>query len=609
MNASLRALALGVALAAPAIARAQQAPDPNEPGVTLDVSPSEIPASGPVTISGLGYPQPGTPVMVTVISPSGARSALTAQPDKTGHYAVIFRRTGENGTYKVSAQEGAKGAAVHAEFTVKTYLVDVDDAVADNASLLEESGAVVKDAKKKIDNVPESPARTQLEEKLAALDDQVAQLPAQSKKLAQMVQPYRSMVASRPDVEPVLQGFFDHLARLDAESKAAKDAAARQIAQSASAVARCDAIDHATTALRALPDMIGIAKKPWQFAVAFMTNMAKSELPSSAGAGADAVGKLAAGLPTAAGKPTESLAENEIEIGSETEIADRLVEHIPEDVRSTPAYKFAVSETKKFVPSAVEGSKGPLDMLDKATTLAGDVIAYANDQLFAKYCEKFEGPFSATMVAHFYSKPNAQGHMVEWWGYSTEIHGTLVLRYPKEAAGTAVALSGQLEGGATRFAYREDVFDKDLYGSMAKGGRVWLLDVAPAAADNAAGGMANQLTSPTSFLIPVKGQFANGKISIDFGDATTDFNTTYTRAHTLYMVVAPTTLGLPVFGHFSLPYVGAQFILHHIARGDYTVLQAGKSMVIERTDRKEFPGKGNLASYSITLKACNPGCR
>ncbi|MGH7626678.1 MAG: hypothetical protein ACREOJ_15355 [Gemmatimonadaceae bacterium] len=614
MDRAIRCATIMALLAAPVtmLAQSAPAPDPGEPGVTLTVSPPENPAHAPITISGLGYPQAGTPVLITVVSPSGAHSSLNATPDKTGHYSTTFTGTGETGTYKVSAQEGAKGAAVRAEFTIKTYLVDIDDDIADNEAFLEETGAVVKDAKKKVASVPESPARTQTEQKLDALDDQITGLQAQSKKLAQVLQPYRSMVSARPDVEPVLQGFFDHLAKLDADSKAAREAAARQIAQSASQIGRCDAIDHATEALKAVPEMLTIAEKPWQFAAAYMTNLAKSELPTSAGPTATATGQLAGNLPGAAGKPTESLAENELEMGSETGIAEKLVEHIPEQFRATPQYRFVVTETKKFVPSAVEGSRTIGDMVKKASSLAMDVTGFVAGQtlgqLFARYCQKFQGGFHATMVAHFYSTPNAQGHQVEWWGYSTEIHGTLVLRYPKEAAGTAVALTGELQGGATRFGYRENVFSTDLYGAMIKGGKVWLVDAAPAAGDIGSGGLVNAMLSPTSFVIPVTGQFANGKVSIDFNGASTDFNTEYTRSHTLYMVVAPTTLNLPVFGHFSLPYVGAEFILHHIARGDYSVQQAGNVMVIERTRKTEFPGKGNLATYSITLKACNPGC-
>jgi hypothetical protein len=337
--------------------------------------------------------------------------------------------------------------------------------------------------------------------------------------------------------------------------------------------------------------------------------MAKSEVPASASTDVGAIGKLAKDLPKAVSKPTESLAENEIELGSETEIAEKIVSHIPASLRSTPGYKFVVAETKKFVPSVVDGSKNALDMFDKATKLAGDVAAYANDQLFAKHCQKFQGKFTATMTAHFYSKnTDKDGLHIEWWTFSTAIEGLLTLRYPKGAEGKAVALSGEYEGGATRFTYKEDVFNSGLFGVMAKGGKVQVLDVPPAATDNASGGMVNAMTSPTSFYVTVTGQMTDGTVTLTLGDARTDFNDTYTRAHTVYVIVAPTTLGIPIVGHFSLPYMNAHFILDHIGKGDFPVQQSGEAMSISRQQNKTLPGPGNQAEYTIDLKACNPAC-
>ena len=590
------------------LAASARAQSPDEPSVTLTVTPADIPVNGHITIAGLGYPQPGASISVTVTPPSGPPTTVTATPDKTGRYSTTYARTPIDGTYKVSAQTGAKSTPATGAFTVHTYLIDIDEDVADNKAFLAEMADFVTTVKKAITDIPDSPARTEMEAKLDALDEETKQLPAQSAHLASALADYKNMVSQDPDAAAVLQPAFDHLAELDAQSNASKKTMEAEIQQSEKNLQACDAIDHATEALKAVHEMIGILKKPFQFALSFMTNMAKSEAPAAAGPGISAGGKLASGLVKAAGSPTESLAENELEEGSESEIAEKLADHIPESVRTTPAYKFVVSESKKYLPSIVDGTTGPLGMFDKATKLAGDVAAYANEQLFAKYCEKFEGHFTATMLAHFYSKVNAQGVFVEWWTYSTTIEGTLTLRYPKGESGKAVALSGQFEGGATRFTYKEDVFNSGLFGSMAKGGVVHLLDIPPAATDNASGGMVNSLASPTGFFIPVTGQFADGKITLVLGDARTDFNDSYTRAHTVYVVIAPSTLMLPVEGHFSLPYTNAHFILDHIAKGDYPVTQSGSAMWIEKTNERNLPANQNDAVYSIDLKACNPGC-
>jgi len=599
---------LAHAMLVQAIGAQAPAPDPKEPALTLLLSSTEIPTGGRVTISGLAYPQPGVQVIVTVTPPAGGPSVLLVTPNSDGRYSTTYGLTHNTGTYAVSAQAGAKTAPAKSSFTVQSYPIDVDEDVADNKDLLAQPEKLVTAIRSEVAGVPDSPAKTEMEAKLDELEAAARPLAEQSPHLAAALAPFKSMVAENPDASVVLQPMFDHLAALDAKAKKSDEEIKQEVAESQKGSQTCDAIDHATQALKSVPEMIAIAKKPWQFAVALATSMAKSELPESAGPGAQAVGNLAKNLPKAAGKPTESLAENELEIGSENEIAEKLVEHIPESVRATPGYKFVVQETKKFVPSIVDGTKGPLDMLDKATSLAGAVVAYANEQLFAKYCEKFQGGFKATMLAHFYSKPTATGSIAEWWTYSIAIEGKLVLRYPKSAQGTSVALSGQLEGGATHFGYKEDVFNSDLYGSITKGGIVRTKDVAPAATDNAEGGMVNALTSPTSFYIPVTGTFANDKVTISIGNARTDFNDTYTRAHTFYVVIAPTTLMLPVLGHFTLPYKNAEWIANAVVKGDYTVTQAGQTMVIQKKAGVDKPANQNDAVYTIDMKACNPGC-
>ena len=577
-----------------------QAPDTSDASMTLSVSPQELAKNGTVAITGLAYPQPGVRISMTVTPPSG----------------TAFVKTGAEGEYKVSVQAGAKGAPAHASFTVRSYLVDIDEDVADNKAFLEASASFVSALKKGVDNMPDSPARTDMESKLSSLDEETKKLPDQSAKLAQALAHVKQMMTERPDAAPALQPFFDHLAQLDERAKQERVEIDKQIAESEKTLAVCDAIDHATTGIKAVPQMIAIAKRPFDFAVAFFTNMAASVAPPGAGGMIAAGGKLTSGLPKAAGKPKEALAEGEIELGSETEVAERLVDRIPESVRNTPAYKFVVAESKSFLPSVVDGlgeSNGSLHLFNIVTKLAGDIAAYANEQLFAQYCEKFEGSFTAAMEAHFFAKPQPDGRTPEWWSYTTTIAGKMVLRYPKTAAGKAVALSGQIEGGATRFTYRENVFDGDLFGKMMKGGVVERVDIPPAATDDASGGMVNAMTSPTAFYIPVTGQFANGTITLVLGDARSDFNPTYTKAHTAYVVTAPSTVMLPVMGHFTLPYKDAHWIVYSAM--DFkdgapvlSVASGAKAMKVDRTFDTQHPGAQNMGHYTMHLTLCNPAC-
>jgi hypothetical protein len=597
-------------------ALAAQTPDTSDASATVSVTPQAIPINGTVTVSGLAYPMAGATISMTVTSPSGATTTTDLTPNASGRYTSTFSKTSAEGDYRVSVQAGAKGVPTRAAFAVRAYSLDIDADVADNKAFLEATTSFVAAVKKGVDNMPDSPARTGMEEKLAPLEAQTAKLPEQSAKLAQALANVKTMMTGQPDAAPALQPLLDHLAHLDEQAKADRKDIDKQIAESEKSLAACDAIDHATQALKAVPQMISIAQRPFEFAVALFTSMAASAAPPGAEGSVAAGGTMAARLPKAAGQSTESLAESEIELGSESEIAERLVDRIPESVRSTPGYKFVVAESKRFLPTIVDGlgeRNGSLHLFNQVTQLAGDIVAYANDQLFAQYCEKFEGPFTAIMEAHFYSKPQPDGRIPEWWSYTTTIAGTMVLRYPKSAAGKAVALSGQIEGGARRFTYKEDVFNSDLYGKMVKGGKVYVIDVPPPATDNASGGMVNSLTSPTAFYIPITGEYANGRITLTLGDARTDFNPTYTKAHTVYGVAAPSTLMLPVYGHFSLPYKDAHWIVYSAM--DFkngapvlTVSSGAHSMKVDRTFDTRHPGAQNLGHYTMHLTLCNPGC-
>ena len=109
------------------------------------------------------------------------------------------------------------------------------------------------------------------------------------------------------------------------------------------------------------------------------------------------------------------------------------------------------------------------------------------------------------------------------------------------------------------------------------------------------------------------GQFADGAISLTLGDARTDFNPTYTKAHTVYGVAAPSTLMLPVYGHFSLPYKNAHWIVYSAM--DFkngapvlTVSSGAHQLKLDHTVDTRHPGPQNLGHYTMHLTLCNPGC-
>ena len=231
-------------------AGAAQTPDTSDASATLSVAPQAIPMNGTVTVSGLGSPMAGARLSMTVTSPSGAATTMDLVPNASGRYTSTFSRTFAEGTYTVSVQAGGKGVPTRASFIVRSYTLDIDEDVADNKAFLEATTSFVAAVKKGVDNMPDSPARTGMEEKLAPFETETAKLPEQSAKLARALTDVKTMMTEHPDAAPALQPLFDHLAHLDEQAKVDRKDIDKQIAESENSLAACDAIDHATQALK-----------------------------------------------------------------------------------------------------------------------------------------------------------------------------------------------------------------------------------------------------------------------------------------------------------------------------------------------------------------------
>ena len=624
----MRASTIVLAIATLASGAHAQAPNTDGPATTLTVSPTDIPTNGRVTFTGLAFPEGNAQVQLTVTAPGASPVALVTSPDANGHYSLQFGGTAKEGTYQVTAQLGTKGPAAKASFTAKTYLIDIDEDVAENKALLGKDSALVKAIRKAVDDVPESPAKEDMSKKLDELEQVTDKSPAQSAKLADALQHFKTLVQNHPETIPFIQPVFDHLSDLGDDEKKTSEQIDAEIEGSKQGGSNCDRIDEMTQSLKSVPDAFNAALGPLDFVLGFVKATAVAALPDSmqaTGKAAVDAADLAKSLNDArkgedatkawekvmiAGKT--SFAKNEIETGLQTDYGEKLANSVPASMRQSAGYKLAVNEIKKFAPQIIAGNADPKALFKRAVQLAGDALAFGSDQLFLKYCQRFEGKFTATMTAHFYTQGNgADGMPVEWWTYSTALKGKMTLRYPKEAEGRAVQLTGQFEGGATKFTYKEDVFNSIIFGRMVKGGVVHKIDVAPLATDNGEGGAITSLTSPTSFYVPVSGQLVGNTITLTLEPARTDFNETFTQAHTVYAVAAPTTLGLPVWGHFTLPYTNAHFILDHILANSNNTLEvkrSGDKMVIDRNSNKTLPGNGNSATYTLDLKMCNPDC-
>ena len=203
--------ALGAATAlGAASARAQ---DTSGPGVTLSISPATVSAQGAVAVSGVGYAQQGTAVLVTVTPPGAAALSLQAMPDASGHYMLSFAQTAVSGTYQVSARLGTKSPAAQAKFSVRTPAQASTDLGTHEQALISDIASYTGQVVQAVTQMPDSPARTAVMQKLAPVQAKLGALQQSGSYLSHALALFASLQALHPDTAAVLQPMY---AKLDA---------------------------------------------------------------------------------------------------------------------------------------------------------------------------------------------------------------------------------------------------------------------------------------------------------------------------------------------------------------------------------------------------------
>jgi hypothetical protein len=252
--------------------------------------------------------------------------------------------------------------------------------------------------------------------------------------------------------------------------------------------------------------------------------------------------------------------------------------------------------------------------------MAFDLAQYAASRVFERYCSVFQGPIAGTMAAEAFDRGTL------WWKYRTEIQGELVLRYPKDAAGDVIALTGEFLGNATSFRSWDQavlvLFPKLAMGTVFKTIRLepFALGASKALADGKGG--FNPLTStiekggvivrnyltPAFFKVPVRGELRGTTLRIELQEANVDFDDARTK---VIQIMLPVLSLMPTVQDYALPYKGARFIMFRALNdgpAEFEVQTAGKQMVIQRTFHRERNNNGTTGTYDLSIKACNPGC-
>jgi hypothetical protein len=328
-------------------------------------------------------------------------------------------------------------------------------------------------------------------------------------------------------------------------------------------------------------------------------------------------------------------------------VPTKLVSMIPA-TRRTPATQQAIESAWKgfvtFSPSAgklsgaaaakasgAENFTAGYEFARGAQTMLFDLSQYVANRFFEKYCQQFQGPVSGTMSAEFYH----QGQT--WWRYTVEIQGQLTLRYPKDAAGDAIALTGEFVGNATKFRSWDDIRVKfpEARGSIIKSLRrepLTLGDMAfmgdskfagtkiagqevpsfnPITSTLDKGGpIVKGLLTPAFFRIPVRGDLRGDNLRLELQSAVKDFGDQQVSVTSVMFSVLSL---MPHVVKYTLPYKDAHWILSsamdaRTAPVEFKVSRTAATITLERKFHQDKPNAATRGVYDLSVKACNPGC-
>lgn len=462
--------------------------------------------------------------------------------------------------------------------------------------ILENLREIMKPLQERIDELPESPAKDEAKQKAKELQQEFESaypknsLPSWINALDHLADLQRVAPSTNKATAPLKSGMRNWLKFARDSNKQAPTVRA----ELTSGNVLCDNLDTIINGLKFFDFMLSLLTKP----IDFFVDWAKENIPP----------KLLAMIPA---------------------------------VRQTPAVKEGVESAWKgivtFKPKRMNGKlRVGVEGYERAMGIkktAIDLSTYFASRIFEVYCQTFQGPISGKMFAEFHRADGAT-----WWTYTIEIQGELVLRYPKEAKGEKIALTGEFIGNAVKFRSWDNavpvLFPKLSQGTILKtirtepfgmgetpflgesetlknkkifGQDLPSFNPLPSVIDKG-GQVTRFLLTPAFFKVPVRGELSGTKLTIELKNAVVDFEDASVK---VYQIMLP-VLAMRIFiNEYALPYKGARFIIFRAmndAPAEFQVQRVGKTMFIERIFNRKKRTAGSTGIYNLSVKACNPGC-
>ncbi len=599
--------ALAAQVAPPQDTTSSQTPVPIYLAVEVPGAPSTIDPNAPVvsapgvsvTIRGVtGHQLAGASIRISVRPPARSPVILSATVDQSATFRATYtpndlgdhavEAVDPTGRYRGTASFSVSDPAAAAE-QAEVPQDEVEETAAALADIVCQAAAILA---QRVSELPSSPASDELKRQLQEIDRDgretvpCGEAPQWVSGVYHLTRLQHIDPALRPAIAPAVlefRGWLPVAQRARAQAPAA-------LAELTTGNVVCDQLDIIVNGLKFIDFYLGLMVKPSQF----LQGWAKGNIPT------------------------------------------KLVGMIPA-VRRTPAVKEGIELGWKGVttynPRRV-GGKVTITTKDEELALGhmkmvNATLTYAASRVLELYCERFQGPIAGSLNALF----KHDGRL--WWSFTTTFVGQLTLRYPRNARGPTIPLTGEFVGNATRFhswddaipvlfpklaqgtvfsSFRLEPFDMGDFGgflapNFGVGGSNPALDLNPITSMIEQGGVLVQyVLTPAFFRIPVRGELTPTTLRLELGQAAIDFDDASTR---VIRIMLPVLSLWPEVAKYALPYKGARFILSRaMADGpvDLTVQRNGSAMVIERTFDLQRGGDDAMGVYHLDLKACNPGC-
>jgi hypothetical protein len=559
------------------------APDP-EPDPDAPACPARDEAGDAATVTDLFRAEPPTEIAATVAT--DGRFDVEFTPTAEGEHEVevadaagLFRGESSFEVVTLEAQEDCKDVP---QDEIEAVAADLSKAVCDAADAVAE----------RIEELPPSPQKDEATRRLEAFRAELDEgLPCGSAppwvNAAYHVGQIRKVSPEmRRATSPVLVQIEDWLIT----ARKARDEAPRAIAEITRGNVACDQLDIIVNGLKFVDFYLGLIVKPADF----LADWAKENVPT----------KLVSMIPAVGQTPA---VKDAVELGW----------------KGVTSYK-----PKREAGRIRIGAEG-FDLSLTHAKMTNGVLAYVASRIFEALCQTFQGPVTGRMSADF-----LVGSRV-WWHYDIEISGQLTLRYPKNAKGEAIALTGEFLGNATRLKSWDNAIPV-LYPELAQGTVFRTLRVEPIALDSIpglfgknlglgggsavpdfnpvkstidqGGAIAQFVMTPAFFRVPVKGELRETTLRLELLPPARDFDDLRVK---VVSIILPVLSLWPDVIDYALPYKGAHFIMTRAMNdGPYTfdVERAGETMTIAHVFTREKETAETRGVYALTVKACNPGC-